>query len=128
MSDDLKPNSNSYVSPDLELVKKLQQLIESHFRQNHDHEYYAISLHLTLTRLNRITKFYLEKTVYEMLQDRIHNEAKLLLSTTTLSSKEIAFELGICDPSYFGKCFRKLEGVTPKIFRKKHAKHQKLKL
>ena len=128
MSDYLKSNSSTYVSPDLELVQNLQQLIESHFRQNHDHEYYAISLHLTLARLNRITKFYPNKTVYEMLQDRIHNEAKLLLSTTTLSSKQIAFELGICDPSYFGKCFRKLEGVTPKIFRKKHPKYHKLKL
>ena len=44
-------------------------------------------------------------------------KAKLLLNTTTLSVKEIAFECGFDEPNYFIYVFRKTYGMTPQQFR-----------
>ena len=39
-----------------------------------------------------------------------------LLQTTTLSITEIAFRSGFADASYFGKCFRKRYGLSPREY------------
>lgn len=54
-----------------------------------------------------------------LLESRIL-QAKQLLSSTNLSIKAIALETGFSQSSYFGKCFRSLEGMTPLEFRLIH--------
>jgi AraC-like DNA-binding protein len=46
-------------------------------------------------------------------------EAKVLLHQTDLSVGEVAAALGLFDPSYFARLFKKNAGVTPGAFRKK---------
>ena len=65
-----------------------------------------------------MTTFYFKKTLYELLQDRIHREAVFLLSQTTLTAKEICYELGVCDPGHFTRSFKLVEGVRVREFRK----------
>lgn len=47
-------------------------------------------------------------------------QAKRLLASTRLSVKQIALETGFSQTSYFSKCFRRLEGMTPLDFRGLH--------
>lgn len=47
-------------------------------------------------------------------------QAKRLLASTSLSVKLIALETGFSQTSYFSKCFRSLEGMTPMQFRDIH--------
>ncbi|GLX66122.1 helix-turn-helix domain-containing protein [Paenibacillus glycanilyticus] len=47
-------------------------------------------------------------------------QAKRLLASTGLSIKLIALETGFSQTSYFGKCFRDQEGMTPLQFRDMH--------
>src|SRR5688500_1677528 len=94
----------SYVPADFQIVLNLQELIEVHFKDKRDPEYYSSSLNISLKRLNRLTMAYSHKSVYQLLQDRLHREAELLLKHTTLTAKQIAFELGVCDPAHFSKC------------------------
>lgn len=54
---------------------------------------------------------------YKQLQ-RI-NIAKNLLTTTTLSVKEISSVIGFKDPLYFGRCFKQSTGQTPSSYRAK---------
>jgi len=51
------------------------------------------------------------------------NKAKLMLKTTSKTIQEITFELGFNDTSYFIRCFKKHEGVTPNFFRGYSKKH-----
>jgi len=44
------------------------------------------------------------------------SHAKELLQTTNLSIAEVAFRSGFADSSYFGKCFRKRYGMSPREF------------
>lgn len=47
--------------------------------------------------------------------------AKRLLATTGLPVKTVALEAGFSQTSYFGKCFRQREGLTPLEFRSLHS-------
>ena len=51
-----------------------------------------------------------------ILQRRIER-AKILLKVTKFSGAEIAYQVGFSNPSHFTAQFRKLLGVTPKIYR-----------
>jgi len=46
--------------------------------------------------------------------------AKNLLLSTTQSVKEVAYEIGIPDPNYFNKQFRRVVGVSPTLYRAQH--------
>ncbi len=54
---------------------------------------------------------------YKQLQRM--NVAKNLLSTTTMSIKEISNIVGFKDPLYFGRCFKQSTGQTPSGYRNK---------
>ncbi|WP_158275354.1 helix-turn-helix domain-containing protein [Pedobacter sp. HMWF019] len=94
-------------------------LIEVHFREQKNPGFYANQLNMTLWRINRLARIYHQKTVYQLVQDRIHREAELLLRTTLMTAKEIAFEVGVCDPAYFSNCFKRVTGLTPLKYREK---------
>jgi two-component system response regulator YesN len=49
------------------------------------------------------------------------SKAKLLLLNDKLRLHHIAGMVGYQDEKYFGKVFKKLEGVTPGEFRKRHS-------
>lgn len=107
-----------YIPQDQLLVDEFVLLLEAKFKERHDLEYYSNNLHISLKRLNRLLLHYHHKTVYQLLQERLHQEAKLLLTHTTLSAKEIAFELRVCDAAYFSKCFKKIAGMSPVEYRR----------
>jgi AraC-like DNA-binding protein len=106
-----------YTPPDVRLLRKLLILIEEDFRRERDVEVYAQRMGFSITYLNKLTKAYLMETVYEVIQTRLLQEASFLLKDTILSVKQISYELGYCDPSYFCKWFKQRVGMTPKVFR-----------
>lgn len=53
----------------------------------------------------------------EYLAKRRIQEAKSLLADSALSMEEIAERTGFCDSSYFGRLFRRYEGISPGKFR-----------
>ena len=46
--------------------------------------------------------------------------AKELLNTTSLSIKEVAWELGFEDPLYFSRVFKRVSGISPSVYRLEH--------
>ncbi|HWW42863.1 AraC family transcriptional regulator [Pedobacter sp.] len=108
-----------YFQPEMKILNKLKNLIETDFKVNRNVNKYTDELGVTLYYLNSLTKYYFGCTVYELLQARVHQEALYLLQNSKLSIKQITFEIGTCDPSYFCRCFRKIEGVSPSDYRKR---------
>ena len=53
----------------------------------------------------------------EYLASRRVAQARILLFSTTLSIKEIAFRCGFSDPYYFTKVFTKRTGLCPTRYR-----------
>ncbi len=101
------------------LIPELQLLIENYFMQHQPVAFYSGKLNISTQQLNTITKNYLNKTVTELIQERMIAEAKRLLVYSTLTVSEIAYQLNFNDNSYFNRFFKKTESVTPEQFRKR---------
>lgn len=83
---------------------------------------YADALNLTSYQLNKITKTMLGKTPSEVINDHIILESKRQLLATSNQVKEIAFDLGYLDVSYYIRFFKKQTGFTPEQFREQFQK------
>ena len=103
---------------EIEILAKLVELIELHYREEKSQEFYCTNLNLSYYYLNRLAAYHLRKTVNGLLQDRLLREAVFLLMGTIMSTKRIAYELGFSDPSNFVRFFKKHVGKTPRQFRK----------
>ncbi len=66
--------------------------------------------------LSRLFAEQLETNFIDYLTDLRIDRAERLLSEGELSVKEIAVAVGIRDPNYFGKCFKKATGLTPSLY------------
>lgn len=100
-----------------ERYEQLMQLLEEKFTELKSVSDYAQLLNLSSYQLNAITKSAVGKTVSELINAQIVLESKRLLLATSNQVKDIAYELGYEDVSYFIRFFRKQTGHAPESFR-----------
>ena len=108
------------ISSDTHLYDRLRQyeeLLEQQFLTVREVRAYADQMNLTPNYLTYICQHVVGKTASQLWQERLLIEAQRLLTHTAQSTKEIAFQLGFSDPSYFVRFFRKQTGRTPADFR-----------
>ncbi|GAB3340495.1 helix-turn-helix transcriptional regulator [Larkinella ripae] len=98
-------------------VRQYEELLEQQFLTVREVSSYADQMHLTPNYLNHICKKVLGKTASQLLHERLVIEAQRLLTHTAQSVKEIGFQLGFEDPSYFVRFFKKHTRQTPAEFR-----------
>lgn len=101
---------------------RMQSLIESvevNFKDERKSSFYASELSLSAKRLNELTKETFGKTISQIINDRLILEAKREISCSEKPIKEISYELGFTEPSYFTRFFGKQTGFSPEDFRKK---------
>lgn len=101
---------------------RMQALIESvevNFKDERKSSFYANELSLSAKRLNELTKETFGKTISQLINDRLILEAKREISCSEKPIKEISYELGFTEPSYFTRFFGKQTGFSPEDFRKK---------
>jgi len=103
----------------LSVIPELQLLIEQHFLQHRHVSFYADRLNISTKQLNALAKNYLDKTVADVIRERMIAEAKRLLVYSSQTASEIAYELHFSDNSYFNRFFKKSEKITPEQFRKR---------
>ena len=98
-------------------AEDLKNAIETHFKTLHAPADYGDLLHLSTKTLNKASKDHFNKTLTDLIAERLIIEAKRELYLTAKSVKEIAFELGYEDEFYFSRYFKKKVGVSPQTFR-----------
>ena len=103
----------------VEIIKKLNHLIDMHFIDQRNISFYSGTLNISSRQLNNILKENMGKSISALVHQRILIEAKRLLSYTDKTISEIAYELNFSDKTYFHKFFRVNENLTPEAFRKK---------
>lgn len=81
----------------------------------------ATALKVSADHLSATLRAETGKTAQEHIQDRLLLEARRLLAHSRLDVAEIAYELGYADGSYFGRVFRRHQGMSPGQFRKQFA-------
>jgi len=110
----IEPDKPAYVTYQL---RKLETLIDTHFKEYKMLNDYADLMHISPRHLNSLCKKALNKTVMNLIHERILIEAKRLLLFTTNSVTEIAHELGFTDTSYFMRFFKKHTFLTADTYR-----------
>jgi AraC family transcriptional activator of pobA len=99
------------------ILQKLKDDIELHFKTRHAAGEYADLLNITPKALAKITKAHFNKTLTDLISERIIIEAKRELYLTNKPVKEIAYELGYNDESYFSRFFKTNADVSPQMYR-----------
>ena len=98
-------------------IIRFKKLIEENYIKEKSVSAYAEMLNMNPSCLNEVAKKSTGITAGEMIRNRIIDETKQKLFATDQSGKEIAYELGFEDPSYFSRFFKKYTGYTLKAFR-----------
>lgn len=107
-----------YEEEKFDLIRQFNILVDKEFKNQHQVRYYAGQLHKTPKTLTRIFNGFNYSSPSVIIQDRIIMEAKRLFTYTTLSIKEIAYELGFRDAGHFSRFFKNATSLKPSDFRK----------
>lgn len=100
------------------LFRKFNRLVIDTRQFNRSIEEYADELNISPGHLNRICKQVSGKSPKDLVIDFFMNEAKILLSDDRYSVSEVSHLIGLDDPSYFSRLFKKRVNMTPNQFRK----------
>lgn len=114
-----QPEAEKAVSDNKEpfILQTLKNYIEQHFKTKHSASDYADLLNITPKALAKITKTHFNKTLTDLISERIVIEAKRELYLTNKAVKEIAYELGYEDEHYFSRFFKNNADVSPQVYR-----------
>lgn len=100
-----------------ERVEKLFRLLEENYKEERAVAFYADKIGVTPKRLNEIVREKFGFTVSQIIYHLLLIEAKREIGHGRKSIKEIAYELGFSEQSYFSRFFKKQTGTTPENFR-----------
>ncbi len=99
------------------LLKNFQAKIEECFRESHEVSDYASMLHVSAGYLSEVVKLQSGRPAIKHIHERLVLEARRQLFHTDNALKEITFDLGFSDSSYFSRFFKRETGVTPAEYR-----------
>lgn len=97
-------------------LRQLQNMINTHYKDIKSPSEYASAMNMTGKHLNRICMACLNKTLSQLIAERIILEAKRLLVMGKSNVAEVADALGYNDHAYFNRFFKKHTGKTPLEF------------
>ncbi|PTT37130.1 AraC family transcriptional regulator [Chryseobacterium sp. HMWF028] len=104
----------------LQLCRAFRILVRKDFKTLKSPSEYAKILNITRGYLTETVREVTGKPAKHWIHQEILIEAKRLLVFTNMSIKEVAYELGYSDHTYFSRLFSKLEDQSPSEFRNQH--------
>jgi AraC family transcriptional activator of pobA len=99
------------------LLKNYQEKINESFRELKEVGDYASQLNISPGHLSEVVKLQSGKPAIKHIHERVVLEARRLLFHTNNSLKEIAYDLGFSDASYFNRFFKRETELTPAAYR-----------
>ena len=97
-------------------------LLEQHYADRHDVQFYADALHLSPVKLSRQLGAILGKGTKQIIDERVVLEARRRLWYTQQTVGEIAYALGYSDQFHLSKVFKRLVGMSPQEYRESRQK------
>ncbi len=118
ISDSPESSHVSVTIPDKKLMRDFTELLEKNFKTEKSIQFYTNSLNISSSYLSEVTRLYTGKSMQQLLIDRIVLEAQRMLIYTDLTVKQISYELGYDDPSYFSRLLKAKTGKSPLSIRR----------
>ena len=119
--DDLR-EPNQTLSRPAELSRQFRMLMAKNIRAVKSPSGYSSRLNVSQSYLNESVKRITGFSISYWIQQEILLEAKRLLYYSEFNIKQISYELGYEDPSYFSRFFRRAAGMSALEFRALHRK------
>lgn len=95
------------------------QYIEENYKKAISLEEISSIVNLSPQHLCTVFKKTFQTTPYEyLIRVRIQKAKELLMRQSSIQIKEVCYEVGFKNPSYFCYMFKKLEGITPLQFKR----------
>jgi AraC-like DNA-binding protein len=101
------------------LVENFVRLVQLHYNEHRQLQFYADKMCLTSKHLSKVIKKTSGMPANDWIDSRVMLEAKALLKSTNMTIQQISDELNFPSQSFFGKYFKRVEGVAPKEYRRK---------
>ena len=99
------------------VVTTIQSYIQQNLAEDLSLELLAGLVHLSPNYLSRLFKNSAGQTISSYIQNARVDQAKRLLCTTSLKTYEVGERVGINDPVYFSRIFKKVTGISPKEYK-----------
>jgi AraC-type DNA-binding domain-containing proteins len=99
------------------LLENFLAFLQNHCKEMRKVNFYADKLCITPKYLSTVIRRTSGKTAGEWIDEYVMLEAKALLKSTKMTIQQISDELNFPSQSFFGKYFKRLEGVPPKVYR-----------
>ena len=102
-----------------EIIEKARNYIQENY-QNEDMSLQSVASNVNVSSNHFSAIFRKEtgETFIEYLTTVRMDKAKELLICTSMKTSEVGFEVGYKDPHYFSYIFKKIQGMSPKEYRK----------
>lgn len=100
-----------------ELVERFFILLFEHYKSERSASFYAGKICVTPKHLSSALKIVTGQTINSWIKTATTMGAKSLLKSTKLTVLQISEELSFPNPSYFGRFFRQMTGMTPLEYR-----------
>lgn len=111
------PGKGSETFTDNKLINDIIAYIDQNYMQDISLGDLADTFYLSKEHLSRLFKKETGKNLFSYIMELRLNEARRLLSETTLTLDDIAYKLGFSNGNYFSKVFKKNVGQSPREYR-----------
>ncbi len=101
------------------IIYKVKQYIDQNYSTNLSLDALATMVHLSPSYFSKLFKREMGENLSTYILNTRVERAKFLLRTTDKKAYEIAEAVGIYDPVYFSKIFKKSTGLKPKEYRER---------
>lgn len=106
-----------------DIVMRVIDFLEHNYMKDISLDDIAAYMGLSKEHLCRVFREKLHDTIIDELNKiRVTQAARMLLQNPDKTALEIGMECGFLSPSYFGKVFKKLQGMTPNMYRLKNGR------
>ncbi len=113
-----------HTTPDSRRVKKVEEFIDKHFRDEIRLQTLAELANMTPTAFSRFFKLRTGKSISDYIIDVRLGYAARMLADSTNSVVEICYDCGFNNVSNFNRIFKKKKGCTPSAFRENYHKNK----
>ena len=115
----IRANQHYFLNQDVNQKRVYQfiMLMDEHYKTERKADFYSLKMGISEKRINQILKEKMDRTLTQLLHERVIVEVNRMLTSSELTIKEIAYDLNFDDPAYFSRFYKKQTGQTPEDFR-----------
>ncbi len=105
------------LSRQFDIAISFRDLVCKHYSEHYHVQDYANLLHISPNYLNRCVRKVWNKSAKQLIQEFVIIQSQKYLQDFSETISSIAYHLNFSDPSYFGRLFKKIIGISPQEYR-----------